>query len=54
MPVMTRNMVDLQDEILTKADEKFNDFKITIIAEIKNQIKEDVSEDLEKEIKKRE
>ena len=47
MPVMTRNMVDLKDEILTKIDEKFNDFKI-------DQIKQEVSEALEKEIKKRE
>ena len=34
MPVMTRNMVDLQDKILTKNDEKFNDFKTAMIAEI--------------------
>ena len=38
MPVMTRNMVDLNNEILTKIDQKFNDFKIAIIAEIRNQI----------------
>ena len=54
MPVITRNMVDLKDEILTKIDEKINDFKIAIIAEIKDQIKDQVSEALEKEIKKRE
>ena len=53
MPVMTRNMVDFQDEILIKIDEKFNDFKIAIIAEIREQIKQNVSEALEKEIKKR-
>ena len=53
MPVMTRNMVDFQDEILIKIDEKFNDFKIAIIAEIREQIKQNVSEALEKDIKKR-
>ena len=53
MPVMIRNMVDLQDEILIKIDEKFNDFKITIIAEIREQIKQEVSEALKKEIKTR-
>ena len=51
---MTRNMVDLQGEILTKIDEKFNDFKITIIAGIREQIKQGVPKALEKEIKKRE
>ena len=39
---------------MTKIDEKFNDFKIAIIAEIREQIKQEVSEALEKEIKKRE
>ena len=48
MPVMTRNMVDLKDEILAKLDEKFNDFKVAIIAEIRDQIKQEVSEALEK------
>ena len=51
---MTRNMVYLKDEILTKTDEKSNNFKIAIIAEIRDQIKQEVSEALEKEIKKRE
>ena len=54
MPVMTRNMVDLQDEILTKIDEKFNDFMTAIMAEISEQIKHEVSVALEKEIKKKE
>ena len=54
MPVMTRNMVDLNNEILAKIDQKFNDFKIAIIAEIRNQINQEVSDALEKEIKKRE
>ena len=36
MPVMTRNMVDLQDEILIKIGEKFNDFKIVIKLKLEN------------------
>ena len=51
---MTRNMADLKDEILTEVDEKFNDFKIAIIVELREQIKQKVSIALEKEIKKRE
>ena len=51
---MTRNMADLKDEILTEEDEKFNDFKIAIIVELREQIKQKVSIALEKEIKKRE
>ena len=43
---MTRNMVDLTDEILTKIRKKYNNFKI---AEIRDHIKE-VSEALEKVI----
>ena len=39
---------------LQDIDEKFNDFKIVIIADIREQIKQEVSEALEKEIKKRE
>ena len=54
MSFMTSNMVDLKNEILTKTDEKFNNFKIAIKAEIRDQIKKEVSEALEKEIKKRE
>ena len=54
MPVMTRNMFDLKDEVLTKIEEEFNDFKIVIITEIRDQIKQEVSEALEKEIKKKE
>ena len=51
---MTRNMFDLKDEVLTKVEEEFNDFKIAIITEIRDQIKQEVSEALEKEIKKKE
>ena len=46
IPAMTRNMVDLTDEILTKIRKKYNNFKI---AEIRDHIKE-VSEALEKVI----
>ena len=53
MPVMTRYMFDLKDEVLTKIEEKFNDFKIAK-TEIRDQIKQEVSEALEKEIKKKE
>ena len=51
MLVMTSNMVDLKDGILTKIDVKFNNFKIAIMVELRKQIKQEVSEALEKEIK---
>ena len=51
---MTRNMFDLKDEVLTKVEEEFNNFKVAIITEIRDQIKQEVSEALEKEIKKKE
>ena len=38
MLVVSRNRFNLKNEILTKIDEKFNDFKIVIIAEIREQI----------------
>ena len=50
IPVLTRNVVDLKDEILTKINKRL----IAIIAEIRDQIKQEVSEALQKEIKKRE
>ena len=53
VPVMNRNMVDFKDKILKKIEEKINDFKIIIIAEIREQIKQEFWEALEKEIKKR-
>ena len=52
MPLMTRNMVNLEDDILTKIDEKCRDFKTAIIIEIREQTKQEVSVALEKEIKK--
>ena len=38
---------------MIKIDVKLNDFKITIIAEMREQIKQEVLEALQKEIKKR-
>ena len=52
MPLMTRNMVNLEDDISTKIDEKCSDFKTAIIIEIREQTKQEVSVALEKEIKK--
>ena len=54
MLVVSRNMFNLKNEISTKIDEKFNDFKIVIIAEIREQIKQQGGEALEKKIKKTE
>ena len=51
IPVLTRNMVDLKDEVLTEINKRL---MIAIIAEIRDQIKQEVSEALQKEIKKRE
>ena len=53
MPVITRKMCDLKEEILPKIEEKFQDFKSSLIAEIREQIKKEVSETLDKEIEKR-
>ena len=50
---MNRNMIDLRDEILTKIYEKFNDFKMAIIAGVREQIKQEASDAFKKVIKKR-
>ena len=47
MSVMTRNMVYSKDGIFTKIDKKFNDFKITIIVKLREQIPQEVSKALE-------
>ena len=39
MPVIIRKMSDLKEEILAKIEEKFQDFKSSFIAEIREQIK---------------
>ena len=54
MPVATRKMTDLKEEILAKIDEKFNEIKIDFLLEIKEQIKNEVAAAINNEIKKRE
>ena len=54
MSVMTRNMVDLKDGILTKIDKKFNNFKITITVKLREQIPQEVSKALEQTKKRNE
>ena len=54
MPVVTRKMTDLKEEILAKIDEKFNDLKNDILIEIKEQIKNEVTAAINNEMKKRE
>ena len=54
MPAVTRKMADLENEILTKTDEKFREFNSDFINEIKDQIKNEVSEAIGVEIWKRE
>lgn len=54
MPVVTRKMTDMKEEILAKIDEKFNEMKIDFLKEIKEQIKNEVTAAINNEIKKRE
>ena len=54
MPVVTRKMRDLKEEILAKIDEKFNEIKIDFLTEIKEQIKNEVAAAINNEIKKHE
>ena len=54
MPVVTRKMTDLKEEILAKIDEEFNEIKIDFLTEIKEQIKNEVAAAINNEIKKRE
>ena len=54
MPVNTRKMDDLKDEILSKVDDKFSEFKLDILADFKQQSKIEVSEAFKNELKKRE
>ena len=44
MPVNTREMADLKDHILSKIDDKFSEFKLDILAELKQQLKIEVAE----------
>ena len=48
---MAVSMLDLNDEILTKVEGKFKEFKIAIKAELREPIKQEVLEALENEIK---
>ena len=54
MPVNTRKMADLKDEILSKIDDKFSEFKLDILAELKQQLKTEVIETFKNELKKKE
>ena len=54
MPVNTRTMNDLKDEILSKIDDKFSEFKLDILAELKQQLKIEVAEAFKNELKIRE
>ena len=38
MPVNTRTMIDLKDEILSKIDDKFSEFKLDIFVELNHQL----------------
>ena len=52
MPVNTRKMADLKDEILSKIDDKFSEFKLDILVELKQQLKIEVAEAFKNELKK--
>ena len=54
MPVNTRKMADLKDEILSKIDAEFSEFKLEILAELKQQLKVEVAEVFKNELKKKE
>ena len=54
MPVVTRKMTDLKEEILAKIDEKFNELKNDFLTEIKEQIKNEVTAAINNEMKNRE
>ena len=54
MPVSTGKMADLKDEILSKIDDRFSEFKLDILAEIKQQLKIEFAEAFKNELKKRE
>ena len=51
MPVNTRKMSGLKDESLSKIDAKFSEFKLDILAELKQQLK---IEAFKNELKKKE
>ena len=45
-------MPDLKDEILSKIDDKFSEFKLDILAEHKQQLKIEVTEGFKNQLKK--
>ena len=45
-------MADLKDDILSKIDDKFSEFKLDILAELKQQLKIEVAEAFKNELKK--
>ena len=47
-------MADLKDEILSKIDDKYSEFKLDIFAELKQQLKIEVAEAFKNEFQKRE
>ena len=52
MPVNTRKMAGLKDEVFFKIDSKFSKFNPEILAELKQQLKSEVAEALKNELKK--
>ena len=51
MPVNTRAMNDLKDEILSKIHDKLSEFKFDILAELKQQLKIEVAKAFKNELK---
>ena len=52
MPVVTRKMTHLKEEILAKIDEKLNELKNDFLTEIKKLIKNEVTAAINNEMKK--
>ena len=53
MPVNTRKMADLKDEILSSIDDKFSEFNIDNLAELKLQLKIEIAVVFKNELKKK-
>ena len=54
MSVNARKMDDLKDEILSKIDDKFSEFELDILAELKQQLKIETAEAFKNEFDKME
>ena len=50
--VNTSKMADLKDEILSETYDKFSEFKLDILAELKQQLKIEVAEAFKNELKR--